>query len=216
MIKLVSYENIHINGQYFCEQFKLRHQEFIERQEYEVRSYNNMEFDEYDTPAAVYLTYVDDNERVLGASRMTPTIQGCMLADHWPHLVDDKSQLHSDQVWEGTRFCIDKNLPSDLRRKVCYALALGYVEFGMYAGIKKIIGLMPPLILRSVFERSGVFLERLGPVHEVGAYGKVQAAGIPINYSQVVSAQRKTGIPSAIEGFDINNYIVSEDKKHAA
>lgn len=194
MIKLITYDNLEQNGRLFSEHFKLRHQEFIERQDYEVRSYYGREYDEYDTPAASYVVYVENEDGpVLGASRLTPTPHGCMLNDYFPELVDNKSLLNSPQIWEGTRFCIDSNLPGAMRRQICYELALSYVEFGYINNLKMIIGLMPTLILRSVFERSGIFLDRLGKIDEIGQHSKIQAAGIPINLDQLISVKNKTG-----------------------
>ena len=67
-----------------------------------------MEFDQYDTPASRYLVYHTDDGTALGLTRLTPTSLSCMLRDLWPHLVEDKSLLQSEKVWEGTRYCVDK------------------------------------------------------------------------------------------------------------
>lgn len=199
MIRIVNHETMGDYGHLLTKQFKLRHKEFIERQDYEVQTFNNMEYDQYDTPAATYLVYSDDRDVVQGVSRLTPVENGCMLKDLWPDLVEDKSQLEDPTIWEGTRFCINKDLPAALRRQVCYELALAYVEYGISKGISKIIGMMPTLILRSVFERSGIFLERLGPIQQIPGFSKVQAAGIPINYEQIKNVQKKTGLMNVIE-----------------
>ncbi len=197
MIKIVNHRSIDKNGYLLIGQFKLRYKEFIERQGYEVKTFEGMEYDQYDTPAATYLVYEDDDKIVQGVSRLTPVCNGCMLQDLWPDLVEDKKQFSDPQIWEGTRFCINKDLSAEQRRKVCYEISLAYVEYGLMTGIKKIIGMMPTLILRSVFERSGIYLERLGPIHEMAGFHKVQAAGIPVNLEQIKNVQRKTGLFSA-------------------
>lgn len=199
MIRAISYRNMTSRGDLYFGQFRLRHQEFIDRQHYDVHSFNGMEFDEYDTLASVYLVYTEDDKNVLGVSRLTPTHLGCMLADHWPDLVEDHSLLHDPKVWEGTRFCIDKNLPAGQRRAICHKLACAYVEFGLANEIRKIVGLMPTLILRSVFERSGVSLDRLGPVQEIGAHARIQAAAIDINRDQLRNVNATTGISGVLD-----------------
>lgn len=194
MISAISYENMHHFGAGFISQFRLRYKGFIERQQYDVCTYRGMEYDQYDTPAAVYLVYQDQaSGEALGVSRLTPTLQGCMLEDLWPHMVEDKSLLRAPDVWEGSRFCIDKNLAPELRRQICYELSAAYIEYGLRHGIRKIIGLMPTLVLKTVFERSGIVLERLGATFEIDGH-KVQAAGIPVSFEQLQNVRRKTGI----------------------
>ena len=46
--------------------------EFIDRQQYDVKTIDGMEFDEYDTLASVYLVYSENGRTVLGCSRLTP------------------------------------------------------------------------------------------------------------------------------------------------
>lgn len=145
MLKLISYKDISTHSDLFFSQFQLRHREFIERQSYAVKSIDGMEFDEYDSLAAQYLVFTEDGRTVLGCSRLTPIDLGCMLADHFPDLVEDKSIFTAPRVWEGTRFCIDSRLPSETRRLICQSLAVGYIEFGLAHGIDQIIGLMPTL-----------------------------------------------------------------------
>nr|WP_298325574.1 hypothetical protein [Asticcacaulis sp.] len=52
-------------------------------------------------------------------------------------------------------------------------MAVGYIEFGLAHGVDQIIGLMPTLILRSVFERAGLTLERLGSPRAIGAHARI-------------------------------------------
>ncbi len=194
MLKIISFKDIAANADLFYSHFQLRHREFIERQNYDVKTLDGMEFDEYDTLASVYLVFTEDNRTVLGCSRLTPIAYGCMLADHFPDLVDDRTIFAAPDVWEGSRFCIDRRLPADYRRHICQALCLGYLEFGLGRSIDKIIGLMPTVILRTVFERSGVRLDRLGPVKPIGEHARIQAASIVVNQAQRDQVRRVTGI----------------------
>ena len=199
MIKVISYKDICQNGTLFIAQFQLRHREFIDRQRYDVRTLDGMEFDEYDSLASVYLVYTEDNRTVLGCSRLTPLTYGCMLEDHFSELVTDKQIFAQDNIWEGTRFCIDSRLEASKRRAICQELCCGYLEFGLQRGISQIIGLMPTLILRSVFERSGVCLERLGPVERVGQHARIQAASIRVGESQLTRIAEMTGLRCVLE-----------------
>lgn len=199
MLKLISYKDIAVNADLFYGQFRLRHREFIDRQQYDVKSLNGMEFDQYDTLAAKYLIYSNDGKTVLGCSRLTPIDYGCMLADHFPDLVDDNSIFSAARTWEGTRFCVDSRLPPAQRLHILRALVAGYIEFGLQHRVDRIIGLMQTGILRSVWERTGVTLERLGSVQKVGAHTRVQAAAISINQAQRERVSAVTGITRVLE-----------------
>jgi N-acyl-L-homoserine lactone synthetase len=197
MISCISCENIHLFGSAFHSQFQLRYRAFIERQDYDVRIYRGMEYDQYDTPASHYLVYHTPGGRALGVSRLTPTIQGCMLKDLWPGMVHDKELLSSEHVWEGTRYCIDKDVEPALRTRIIHEMAAAYLEFGLQAGIRKIIGMMPTYIYRSVFEKPGIDMEYLGPVTMIGRH-RIRAVAIPVERQQLDNVRTKTGIAGSV------------------
>lgn len=198
MLSVISHKSISQSADLFFGQHRLRHQEFIERQSYEVKSFENMEFDQYDSLASIYLVYSEDGKRVLGCSRLTPIDLGCMLKDHFSHLVEDPAVFSKPRTWEGTRFCIDSELPAEQRLNILRHIAVGYVEFALHHSIDRIIGLMPTLILRSVFERNGIALQKLGAPFAIGDHSKIQAASIEVSTEQYANAFARTGIESPL------------------
>ena len=195
MIEVLTYKDIQTSYPLFIGQFRLRHREFVERQNYQVHSLDDLEFDTYDTMASVYIVYSEDGRTVLGSSRLTPIQYGCMLADHFGEMVDDKSIFSSENnIWEGTRFCIDRTLPPEKRAGICRQLVAAYLQFGLLKEVDRIIGLMPTIILRSVFERSGVVLDRLGAARPIGDHAKVQAASIAVTTDQLARVQQASGM----------------------
>ena len=193
MISCITYENLHEFGKAFHSQFQLRHESFIERQDYNVKVYRGMEYDQYDTPASAYLVSHTPDGRALGASRLTPTTHSCMLRDLWPELVNDKNLLDNPLVWEGTRYCISKDVSAGLREQIIHEMAVAYLEFGLALGLTRIIGMMPTFIYRSVFERPGIAMECLGDVKVIGRH-KIRAVAIPVDAEQLENVRRKTGI----------------------
>jgi len=192
MLSLVNYENLDRFGAIFAAQFRLRHEGFLQRQGYQVREYRGMEYDCYDTPAACYLVY-HEGDSVLGVNRLTPTTHGCMLGDLAPQLVDDKSLLCDPLVWEGTRYCIRKDVMPDLRQEIIHKMAAAYLEFGIAMGLRKIIGMMPTFIIRSVFERPGIEMEPLGETTLIDRH-RIRAVAIPVEKKQLENVRAKTGI----------------------
>lgn len=197
MITCVTCENLHEFGSLWHRQFLLRFEGFIERQDYDVRTFRGMEYDQYDTPATAYLVYHTDAGEVLGVNRLTPVTQGCMLKDLWPALVQDQALLTSPAVWEGTRYCISKDVSPDLRQRIIYEMAVAYLEFGLEQGLDWIVGMMPTFIYRSVFERPGIEMRYLGDVSLIGRH-KVRAVAIPVEAQQLANVRHKTGITHRI------------------
>lgn len=197
MISCIWSGNAHEFGPAFHSQFRLRHEGFVERQQYDVSVYDGMEFDRYDTPASRYLVYHTPAGRALGVSRLTPTRVSCMLADLWPDMVEDQSLLRSEVVWEGTRYCVDRDIAPEVRQRIVYEMACAYLEFGLQFGLEKIIGVMPTYIYRSVFERPGIEMEYLGAVRELGRH-KCRAVAIPVSVRQLANVRRKTGITGPV------------------
>ncbi|MFT4077516.1 MAG: acyl-homoserine-lactone synthase [Asticcacaulis sp.] len=211
MIKVITFKDIGTTFKLFIGQYQLRYREFMQRQNYAVKSMDGLEWDNYDAPAAVYLVYTDDGRQVLGVSRLAPIEYGCMLADHFPELVDDKTLFDANgNIWESTRFCIDHRLPAAKRQAICHALVAANIEFGLSRDVERIIGVMPTIILRTVFERSGVLLDRLGPVQHVGDHNKVQAAAITISKAQWERVKAVTGLSSVIIDTEVTR------RKHVA
>ena len=197
MIVCINYKNLNEYGDLLYSSFKLRHESFIERQSYDVNVYQGLEFDQYDSPATSYLVYHDEDMKALGVNRLTPTKVHSMLHDLFPHMVDDKSLMCDEQIWEGTRYCIQKDLDHSLRQKIIHEMAIAYLEFGLDIGIRKIIGMMPTYIYRSVFERPGIEMEYLGDVHKIGRHN-VRAVAIPVNQKQLDNVRSKTGLQDRI------------------
>jgi acyl homoserine lactone synthase len=168
MIECFDFATAHHFGGALAEQFRLRHRVFVQRTSYDVPSWREMEYDQYDTPAATYLVWRDEDGTARGVSRLCPTDRPYMVKDVWPEMVTACPLPGSTSVWEGTRFGVDKDLPPALRRRIVGELVIGYLEFGLSAGVKQIIGVMPTLIWRAVFSSNGWPVEFLGEPRMLG------------------------------------------------
>ncbi|MEJ0062469.1 MAG: acyl-homoserine-lactone synthase [Alphaproteobacteria bacterium] len=116
MLYAINIENAHEYGDVLSQLHKLRYRQFKDRQSYDVPVYKDMEYDQYDTLATVYLVWLDEHRIVRGCSRLNPTDRPYMLRDLWPHMVEEELPS-SPSIWEGTRICIDKNPDRRIARK---------------------------------------------------------------------------------------------------
>jgi acyl homoserine lactone synthase len=91
-------------------------------------------------------------------------------------------------------------------------MAVAYLEFGLFMGLTKIIGMMPTYIIRSVFEKPGIEMQSLGKTMLIGGH-KVRAVAIPVEEKQLENVRRKTGVHYRVLG-DLNSDTQTE--KHYA
>ena len=159
MIYIVSQENAHLYGDAIPSMYRLRYRAFIARQNYNVSSVRNMEYDFYDTPAAYYAIWKDAAGLVRGCTRLAPTERPFMIRELWPELVTADALNGSPVIWEASRFCIDKELSPELRKQVHGELACAMQEFGLQHKLEAFIGVMQPRIWRLVFINIGWQIE---------------------------------------------------------
>jgi acyl-homoserine lactone synthase len=99
---------------YFDRLFRLRYQVFVKQRGWPLPAVNSSEIDQYDDDDAVYFLDLDDNDGIQGTVRMTPTIKSSLLADYFPHLVENGQSPRSAHVYEATRYIV---LPSQKSRE---------------------------------------------------------------------------------------------------
>lgn len=161
--------------------FRLRYQSFIERQNYAVPSVGDMEYDTYDNPATVYLAWLDDQNVVRGCTRLICTAEPYMIEQLWPDSVEFCPLPKSPSIWEASRFCIDKSVEPAQRRRIHAELLCAFQEYGLAHKIDSMIGVMTPLLWRSVFIHAGWPIEFLGPVTSLNAREKIIAGKMTIS-----------------------------------
>jgi len=192
MLYAINVENAHLYGDVLPQLYRLRYRQFKERQGYSVSVYKDMEHDQYDTLATVHLVWLDAHGIVRGCSRLNPTDRPYMLKDLWPEMVQGSLPL-SPTIWEGTRICIEKNLPPALRERIKWEIILGYLEFGLENGIEKYIGVMQNFIWHRVFIQSGWGAEYLGDDCLIDGI-RTRAGQVIVSKEAQERVRNKTGI----------------------
>jgi len=134
-----------------------------------------MEHDEFDTPSAQYLLWLDDAGKTRGVARLLPTTQPYMIQTLWPDLLGEQPPM-SGCVWEATRFCCDPSLDAATRRRIVAEIICATQEFGLARGIRRYLTVMPQRLLKYVLERAGCEVEVLGPERMLGKLPAVAAS----------------------------------------
>jgi acyl-homoserine lactone synthase len=117
--------------------FRQRHQVFVEEKGWKLKSYNGLEFDNYDTDETVYLMALTPEGEMAASMRMMRTDKPHMLADVFADMCEGGVPRGSD-IWELTRGAMNK----DLRATGYWArMQCGLVEAALLWGVSKGTGI---------------------------------------------------------------------------
>lgn len=92
------------------------------------------EVDQFDDANAIYLVLADADGSHLGSARLLPTLRPHILDSHYPELCADGPPRGSD-IFEITRFCLDRRLKSRERRWIRDTLVCALVDHALANGI---------------------------------------------------------------------------------
>lgn len=192
----LNWETIHLHGETWISHHRLRHRLFVERQGWDVPSYRGMEHDEFDTPAAQYLLWLDAEGQTRGVVRLLPTTQPYMLQKLWPELVPGDLP-ESDSVWEATRFGCDHDLDASTRRRAVAEILCAMHEYGLAHGIDQFLAVMPIRLLKSVIMKAGCQVTMLGPRRTFGSH-PATAAYLAVSPQVLAELQRRASIVNPV------------------
>ncbi len=194
MIEAFTLATAHHFGDALASQARLRYRTFVAHRGLPHAHYAGLEYDEFDTPAAVYFVWRDPADAVRGLARLLPTTRPYMLQAYWPELVKDEPLPASPAVWEVTRVCVDRSLPTAQRLRVFPELFAGVDEFCARQGIAAIVGVTRPHLITYHY-RSGY--RWLGPAAEVE--GEMERAfTLPCGAIRSRAACDKLAIPDSV------------------
>lgn len=181
MILAFNTETAHLYGDALPTLLRLRHREFVERLEYKVPTYNGMEYDQYDTPAAVYLVWCNEQGKIRAGTRISPTNRPYMIKDLWPETVQFLDLPASPNVWEATRLFIDKDLSKETHKRAHGEILCAYLEFALRYGITSFIGTAPPGLWKYTFLKAGWPVEFVGNPTTIDYSEKIITGIMPVN-----------------------------------
>lgn len=151
---VVTWDTIHLHGTLWRDHHRLRKQVFIDRLNYQVPHCERWEWDQYDTPNAVYLL-VTWNGQVVASCRLVPTTGPYMIRDIFPDLHEGPPPARED-TWEMTRILTSDLPPESIRRIALLALLLAMQDFCLSRRVSFLLALMPDTIFRNMERRGDI------------------------------------------------------------
>ena len=155
MIESFSLASAHLLQDALASQARLRYRVFVEKRGLEHEHFDHMEYDQFDTPAAVYLVWRDTEQIVRGVARLLRTTMPYMMKTFWPYTVDDRPLPSSADIWEVTRVCVDKTFDPEVRKTIFPELLCAISEYFEAHGIRAMVGVTRPHLLAH-FVRTGI------------------------------------------------------------
>ena len=150
--------------------FKLRHEVFKERLNWDVGSTAGRERDQFDDLEPVYIVCEQDGE-VLGSWRLLPTTGPYMLRDVFPELLYGTPAPCAPDVWEISRFAVSKRVAGNNSlgtiRTVTQMLLEQLFTFAARRNLSRIVAVSDVRFER-ILQRSGLLTNRYGEALQVG------------------------------------------------
>ena len=197
-VEIFNWETAHLFGDALPGQHKLRRKLFIDRQSYNVPVYNELEYDQYDTPAATYVVRRDDGGIVRAVNRLIPTPMPYMIKELWPDVISECAVPEAWDVWESSRFGVDNDLPPAVRDRYLGELLCGIIEFGLARGISWYLAILTaPLVKRSLIA-SGLDVEILGPARAIGNSPPALPIRVNVTEESVAEIRRRKGLTGPV------------------
>jgi N-acyl-L-homoserine lactone synthetase len=197
MIDCVNFETAHLFGDAIPAQFRLRHRIFVDRQRWDLSTIRGMEYDQYDTPATQYLIWRDVDGEARGIARLNPTDRPYMFKEIFSEHFEVDNAPSSPEIWEGTRFGVDRGLDANARNRIIAELLAACLEYGLSMGIKQYLVLMPLVVLKRTFPRMGCSVRIIGAEKRMGL-DKVAPAICDVSQEILSNLHSKTGIRHSV------------------
>lgn len=194
MIDVVTLATAHLFGDALASQARLRFRMFVACRRIDHAYFDGMEYDRFDTPAAVYLVWRDQDGEARCMTRLLRTTEPYMVKSYWPHLANDSDLSSSPEVWEGTRLCTDIALDRRVRQRALAEVLCGVTEFLQAQGARKLIGVTSRAQAHRLFPRD---LEWLG--EDALIEGRIEAAfRIPVASIEPEGARERYGFGQSV------------------
>lgn len=121
---------------YFDELYRLRYEVFIKGRGWSLPSLNGYEIDQYDDADAVYFIDLNESGFIQAGIRVTPTVKSSLMADYFPHLVEEGASPRGQGIHECTRYIVLPRRQTGEPSRVVKARIIGaMLEWGLEEGL---------------------------------------------------------------------------------
>ncbi len=135
MLYLIDPSNYACHRQDLHNMYRLRDRVFRQSLNWDVKSEDGMEKDEYDEKDAYYIVYKDKQGVIRGCHRLIEMTNRCMFDGPFKFVLPNFKEFKRPGYWEVSRFAVDYNFDENYTRKdaqkVFLALIAANIHFGL-------------------------------------------------------------------------------------
>ncbi len=202
MLLIVDALNKHRFGALLDQMYQLRARVFQDRMGWDVNVRHGREIDLFDGLDPAYVLTLNNSYEVTGCARLLQTTGPHMLSDVFHDILDGEPPLRSANLWESTRFCVDRKLLSGGQgtNTVSYTtseLMVGILEYAKSSGITDIITVIDPLMDRILHRSDNAPYDYVGKTADMGKV-KALAALIDCSEERIQKVRNFAGITGNI------------------
>jgi acyl homoserine lactone synthase len=164
------------------EVFRLRHETFIDRLEWDIESIDGLERDRFDDMQPYHIAVKTFGGCVDGCWRALPTTGEYMLKDVFPELLQGEVAPRLNDVWEISRFAVRKGSSSSTygyMSAITIDLVRSFYEFALQKNIRAYVT-VTTVACERLLRQLGVSCRRLGEAN-VLQVGKERSVALWIN-----------------------------------
>ncbi|MEQ9109645.1 MAG: acyl-homoserine-lactone synthase [Rhodospirillaceae bacterium] len=150
--------------------FRLRHEVFKERLNWDVGCIAGKERDDFDDLDPVYIVCEEEGE-VMGSWRLLPTTGPYMLKNVFPELLHGAPAPEAENTWEISRFAVSKRVAGNdslgTIRTVTNTLLEELFKFASRRNIERIVA-VSDIRFERILKRAGLLTTRFGEPLQIG------------------------------------------------
>ncbi len=192
MLHVITNHNRNAYAAQLNDSFRVRHKVFVDGLGWEdLRQPDGREIDQFDTDDAIHLVFLNEEDRVVGGSRLLPTTQPHLLSEVFPHLASARPLPIGTDVFEWTRFYVSGSEGKSPRdNKISRMIMCGLLEYCLDHGIDTLSAVAEPIWIPRFF-RLGWNPEPLGiPTQHKGQ----RIMGLKLTVSEQALEKTRKGI----------------------
>jgi len=160
-----------LDAQKLTSMYDFRHEVFVRRLGWSLPMRDEVECDNYDSPAATYFLVCNENKRVTACARLIPTTISYMLPDLFPQLLGETPAPRDPAIWELSRFAVDVHETSDRRvlalSKLTLALLSSVVDFARSRSATRLT-MVTSVAIERLMLRERIQIHRIAPPALIG------------------------------------------------
>ena len=144
--------------------YRLRHETFIGRLDWEINSIDGMERDQFDDLLPYHIAVQNKQGGIDGCWRALPTTGDYMLKDVFPELLQGEQAPQQSEVWEISRFAVRRGTADQYKgmmSEVTVAMVRSFLELAQQKNIRAYVA-VTTVACERLLRQLGVSLRRMG------------------------------------------------------